>query len=508
MTAVRQMGLAEDEHVAETSEALLGGRGRPGPGPGLGPEWRRGAAVLALLLVDWLGVFACLFVSVWFRRGLIHLFPTLGHPYPLPLYIEHLHYLVPWLLVFVDSGMYTRHVLFWDEVRIAVRACVLGALLASFLSFAVRYSDELSRLVIGVMWALTVVVVPTFRYSAKRALARIGWWRKRVLILGAGEVGDMVSQRILANPALGFELVGFVDDDPHKWGTTKREVPVSGPLATIPQIVRRVGAKEVVIAMPRLARDRLLHIVSLCEGAVENIRVVPDLFGLATVGVETEDLDGMLVLRMRWNLAKPWNLAVKRIFDLAVGAVSLVATLPTFLLVTLAIRLDSEGPALLAQERLGRRGRFFRCLKFRTMYLDNEERLAGYLAENPEARREWEEFAKLKSFDPRTTRVGRFLRRFSLDELPQLINILRGEMSLVGPRPYLPRETMIMGDFAQTILKAPPGITGLWQVSGRNELTFAQRLRLDEYYVRNWSLWMDIMVLVKTFGAVFGRGAY
>jgi undecaprenyl-phosphate galactose phosphotransferase len=143
------------------------------------------------------------------------------------------------------------------------------------------------------------------------------------------------------------------------------------------------------------------------------------------------------------------------------------------------------------------------------MYADNQRRLQDYLAGSPAAKSEWEHFAKLKAYDPRVTRVGKLLRRFSLDELPQLVNILRGEMSLVGPRPYLPRETERMGDFAETILKAPPGVTGLWQVSGRNELTFDQRLRLDEYYVRNWSLWMDIIVLVKTIGAVLrGKGAY
>ena len=143
------------------------------------------------------------------------------------------------------------------------------------------------------------------------------------------------------------------------------------------------------------------------------------------------------------------------------------------------------------------------------MYVDNEQRLRTYLAEHPESRAEWERFAKLRAFDPRVTRVGRVLRRISLDELPQLVNVFRKQMSFVGPRPYLPSETERMSEFVETIVKAPPGITGLWQVSGRNKLTFEQRLRLDEYYVRNWSLWMDVVVLVKTIGAVMRRdGAY
>jgi Undecaprenyl-phosphate galactose phosphotransferase WbaP len=225
--------------------------------------------------------------------------------------------------------------------------------------------------------------------------------------------------------------------------------------------------------------------------------------------VETEDLDGVLLLHMRWNLDKPWNRTLKRTFDLIVATVTGVLLAPLLAVVALAIRLDSPGAVLLLQERIGRGRSRFRCVKFRTMYVDNEERLRAYLAQHPESRAEWEHFAKLKSFDPRVTRVGRLLRRVSLDELPQLANVFRKQMSLVGPRPYLPSETERMGDFAETILKAPPGITGLWQVSGRNKLTFEQRLRLDEYYVRNWSLWMDTVVLVKTVGVVIGRdGAY
>jgi undecaprenyl-phosphate galactose phosphotransferase len=265
----------------------------------------------------------------------------------------------------------------------------------------------------------------------------------------------------------------------------------------------------VLIAMPHLSRERLLHVIASCEGCVASIRLVPDMFGLATLGVETEDLDGLLLLHMRWNLAQPWNLGIKRVFDLAVSALLFVLLSPFLALIALLIKLDSPGPVLFRQERVGRLWMRFSCLKFRTMYADNAERLARHLDADPDARSQWEEFAKLKSNDPRVTRIGRWLRRTSLDELPQLFNVFRGEMSLVGPRPYLPRELERMGDFGDTIVKAPPGISGLWQVSGRNDLPFPQRLRLDEYYVRNWSLWLDVIVLLKTLGVVLrGAGAY
>lgn len=509
VSAVRRVELDRDASVATADESDQVRRGALLYRTVFGVEWRQVAAVSALALVDWVVVCSCLTVAVFLRRAILTIVPELGHPYPLRLYFNHLCYALPWLAVFAESGMYTRRVLMWDEVRMSLRACTVAAMLGIFLSFAVRYNDELSRLVISFMWMLTLVAVPIARYNAKRGLTALGLWTKRVIILGAGEVAESVYQRIQANPALGFRAVGFVDDDPNKWGTKKGDIPVYGPLSTAPQVIRRLGAKEVLIAMPQLSRSRLLHVVSTCEGYAQNIRIVPDLFGLATVGVETENLDGLLVLRMRWNLAKPWNLAFKRTFDCAMAVLTVAVTAPLLAVIALAIRRDSPGPAIFSQDRLGRSGRHFRCFKFRTMYVDNEERLRAYLADNPSARAEWEHFAKLKSCDPRVTRVGRLLRRFSLDELPQLFNVLAGDMSLVGPRPYLPRETEQMGEFASTILKAPPGITGLWQVTGRNELLFAERLRLDEYYVRNWSLWMDIMVLAKTFGVVYrGEGAY
>jgi Undecaprenyl-phosphate galactose phosphotransferase WbaP len=476
----------------------------------LGFAWRPLLAASVLIAVDWLTVFACLVLTWWFRSGpLLRLFPFLGPVLPFSEFLSGLYFLAPWTLAFAEAKLYTRRSLFWSEARQVLRACTLAALFAVFLSFAVRAAGELSRFVILGVWLMTLVAVPIVRHSTKRLLVSVGLWGKRVLILGAGETGLQVCERIRAYPSLGYEPVAFVDDDPQKIGKPEAGIMVRGPLTAIPDLVRELFVKDVVVALPRLPREQLLHVISTCEGHVESIRVVPDMFGLATVGVETEDLDGMLLLNMRWNLAKPWNLAMKRGFDLAVATGTLLVLSPLLVLAAVAIRLDAPGPVLYRQQRLGRGWGRFRCFKFRTMYRDNAERLEGYLSRHPEARTEWDHFAKLKAFDPRVTRVGRILRRFSFDELPQLLNVIRGEMSLVGPRPYLPRETDRMGDFAETILKAPPGITGLWQVSGRNELTFSQRLRLDEYYVRNWSLWLDITVLVKTIGAVMRRqGAY
>jgi undecaprenyl-phosphate galactose phosphotransferase len=468
------------------------------------------ATALALMIADWCAVLACLVIAWWLRRGPLQaFFPELYEITPLHHFVARLYGLAPWLIAFAAARLYARRSLFWEETRRVVYACTLALFVAVAISFAQRRGAELSRLVLGGMWLTSIVLVPLVRLQAKRVLAVLGLWNKRVLIAGAGVTGSQVVERIRGNPDLGYEPIAFVDDDPAAKGGQCAGLPVHGPLESIPELVRALGVQDVVVAMPELPRERLYHLISICEGHVQSIRLVPDLFGLASVGVEAEDLDGILLLNMRWNLAKPWNVAVKRTFDVVVATSACLLLSPLLLMIAVAVRLDSPGPAFFVQERLGRGRRRFRCIKFRTMYVDNEERLPRHLAEQPSARSEWERFAKLKSGDPRVTRAGRLLRRWSLDELAQLVNVLRGEMSLVGPRPYLPSEAQRMGDMAETVLKAPPGMTGLWQVSGRNNLAFEQRLRLDEFYTRNWSLWLDVVILLKSAHAVVrGDGAY
>jgi len=501
----RLVNLASAEREAAQDGQV---RGRGWPLSELG--WRSASAAAVLIVADWLTVLACLAAVWWVRRAVApSLLPGLGPVMPLSAFIVQLVGLAPWTLAFAEARLYTRRALFWDEAGRVLYACTLATLFAVALSFANRAFPTMSRLVIGGVWLAAIAAVPIVRYHTKRLMAAVGLWNKRVLILGAGETGRQVGVRVRANPDLGYVPVAYVDDDPDKIGRCLDGLPVRGPLSSIAELIRDLQVKDVVVAIPGLSRQRLLHLVATCEGRVQSIRLVPDLFGLASVGVEAEDLDGVLLLHMRWNLAKPWNLLLKRGFDLTVAALAAVVLAPLLALIAVAIRLDSAGPVFFRQPRMGRGRALFACIKFRTMYVDGDDRLHAHLSGHAQGRDEWERFRKLKSFDPRVTRVGRVLRRLSIDELPQLLNVFRSEMSLVGPRPYLPAEAHRMGDFGETVLKAPPGITGLWQVSGRNNLTFEQRLRLDEYYVRNWSLWMDVVVLLKTVTAVLARrGAY
>jgi len=200
---------------------------------------------------------------------------------------------------------------------------------------------------------------------------------------------------------------------------------------------------------------------------------------------------------------------IKRLFDIVAGLIVRVLGIPLMGVVALVIKLDSQGPVFYIDSRLGKNGEHFSCFKFRTMKQNCDFALEEYLQAVPTAGQEWEKFAKLRNFDPRLTTVGGKLRRYSLDELPQLFNVIKGEMSLVGPRPYLPREEKQMGYCASIILQTTPGMTGLWQVRGRNSVDFHGRLLLDIWYVRNWTLWLDVIILVKTIKVVLtGRDAY
>jgi len=367
----------------------------------------------------------------------------------------------------------------------------------------------ISRVTIVIMAVNLLILLPVVRYWTKRALGVIGLWRKRILILGHTDMAELAMRGLTCDPFLGYEIAGLLDDDPTKLGDcvgSNKGVPVEvlGTLAETRTIMQQTSCRDLLIAMPGLLEHKLLALVHELQPHCDSIYVVPQLWGLPMMNLQVDGFlrERVMMLKLSNNLAKPWNGWFKRGFDLILAAAIAIVALPVCLVLGLLVKLDSEGPALFVQERLGYRGGRFRCIKFRTMNIDGEETLAQYLECNPHAADEWRKYAKLRKHDPRLTHLGRFLRRWSLDEFPQLINVLKGEMSLVGPRPYLPQERERIGDDLQTILSARPGMTGFWQVSGRNHLTIADRVQLEAWYVRNWTFWLDCIVLAKTFRTV------
>ncbi|MEW6182313.1 MAG: undecaprenyl-phosphate galactose phosphotransferase WbaP [Bacillota bacterium] len=413
------------------------------------------------------------------------------------------------------EGLYNRRLPFWRECGAVCRALTLGIVLILAIISLGKFSSEVSRATLLISYTIAVVLVPFVRYLSKPVLYRFKMWQRRVLIFGAGKTGRIIAKALINDRYRGYTVCGFLDDDPLKQKTAVLidgiNLPVFGGFCDSDKAISCARVYNLVVAAPKMPANELVNLVNKLHLRTPSVVVVPDLFGIPVVGAEADYLyqEKTLVFRVKNNLANPFNCFVKRIFDLVIGGVIFVLLTPALIVLATAIKLDSPGPVVFRDFRIGRRGKNFTCFKFRTMHLNNGEILRKHLACNPDAAEEWHLYAKLKGYDPRVTRVGRFLRHFSLDEFPQLLNVLRGDMSLTGPRPYLPRERDDIGYLAENILIARPGITGLWQVTGRNELTFEDRVQLESWYVHNWSLWMDITLLLRTFGAVLARrGAY
>src|SRR5690554_1695582 len=264
------------------------------------------------------------------------------------------------------------------------------------------------------------------------------------------------------------------------------------------------GINHAIIAIPTMQPELVGHFMDTTGRSFRRVQFIPDLPGLPAEDVAASNLNGMLAIEFNNGLFSVSNQLAKRVVDLLGSIVALALLAVPLAVIYVLVRLDSPGKPMHNGDRIGKDGRTFTCLKFRTMIDRADERLVELLAQDPELRAEYEAFHKLEN-DPRITRVGRFLRKYSLDELPQLINVVRGEMSLVGARPYLTREARDMGEFATVILQAKPGITGLWQVSGRNELSFKERLELESHYVRNWTIWWDMIIMAQTVDALLSR---
>jgi Undecaprenyl-phosphate galactose phosphotransferase WbaP len=414
------------------------------------------------------------------------------------------------LAVFAFERLYVRRYTFWEEARHLFKAVTLSAVLMLIVSSLPGSLPRFPKTIIYSSWLTGLALFPLFRLATKKFFNATGLWRKNVVVLGTNPVARAVAAEILKNSSLCYRVVGFLSDGPRPEASS-----TGGPniIGTIPDLNRemclRYEIKDIFIALPDCPQERLIEIAKTSENLAETIKIVPSIGSLYAMGVEIENTGDIISVSVARNLIKPWNRFVKRVFEIVLAVGAFVIWLPLSGLIALAIKLDSPGPVIYVQERLGKKDRPFGIFKFRSMYVDNQARLADLFRRNPGLREDWNTFRKLKTDDPRITRVGRVLRRWSLDETPQLINVLRGEMSLVGPRPYLPEEIREMQATGRLVSSVPPGLTGLWQVRGRNALTFQERLYLDEYYIRNWSPWLDIVILLKTVKALLQRrGAY
>jgi Undecaprenyl-phosphate galactose phosphotransferase WbaP len=432
----------------------------------------------------------------------------LNGQFPLSTYWQLVPLAGLFVVTYAASGLYPGVGLSpVDELRRVTISTSLVYFLLGSTVFLRREEDAYSRGLFLMAWLISIAMVFAGRSLIRHLLSPYKWWGYPVIVLGAGKTGEMVIRTLQRRPRIGLKPVLVLDDDPKKHGTLL-DVPVLGGVELAPSLGRSRQIPYAIVAMPGVPRDRLLDLIERYGQTFAHLLIIPDLFGFSSLWVDAKDMVGILGLEVRQQLLLPGPRLVKFLIDRLTTLVGGLLVLPMFLLIALVIRIDSPGPVFYRQTRIGQDGMRFKAWKFRSMVQDADRVLERYLQAHPELRDDWDKNQKLRD-DPRVTRIGRFLRQTSLDELPQLWNILRGEMSLVGPRPIVDEEIDRYGEKFGLYTKVTPGLTGLWQVSGRNNLAYEERVSLDAYYVRNWSVWLDIYILLRTVWVVItGEGAY
>lgn len=440
--------------------------------------------MLALMGVD----VASVWLGFWFAHRFISNDPNIligpfSEFWPLPAFSSGLL-----LLSFFTQRMYQRRrpIAHLDESYRIATLTTLSFLLAIAITSLLWRDFGYHRMFIGVAWLLATGLLTIGRLVHARVQWRAqarGVGDDRVLLVGAGEVGQMILQKIITNPKLGFQVVGIIDNSNRR---SVMNVPVIGAIADIPRVIDEYAVDEVIIGLPESSHQEIVGIISLCEREKVGIRVFPDVFQIMASEVTIGDLGGLPLLTIRDVALQGWRLTLKRGMDVILSSIGLVLISPFMLFIALLIKLDSPGAVFYSQERMGLDARPFRIVKFRSMRQDAEQQGPGWTQED----------------DPRRTKLGTFLRRFNIDELPQLFNVLIGDMSLVGPRPERP---IYVEQFRQRIPRymdrhrEKAGMTGWAQVNGlRGDTSIAERTKYDLWYIENWSLTLDIKIILRT----------
>ncbi len=395
-----------------------------------------------------------------------------------------------------------------EELRRMTLATTMAFIILVMATFFLRTGELYSRIATVLAWGIALFSIPLTRMAIRSIASRRRWWGVPLVVLGAGRTADLMVHALRRWPSRGLRPVLLLDDEPGKHGIPIAGIAVSGPIDELLPLAADCGIRHLMVAMPGAPPDRLRRLWRLHGKRFPNVLLVPGLSEFASLWVEAKDLGGNLALELRQSLLLPSRRFLKRLLDLLLVVIGGAVLLPALLGIALAVRATSRGPAFYSQRRLGMGGAEFRAWKFRTMCADADAVLARYLAEDPVLREEWERDHKLRH-DPRVTWIGRILRKTSLDELPQLWNVLIGDMSLVGPRPITAAEVPKYGDLWEFYQRVRPGLTGLWQISGRNLTTYDERVAFDAFYVSNWSPWLDLVILARTVQTVLrGEGAY
>jgi Undecaprenyl-phosphate galactose phosphotransferase WbaP len=458
---------------------------------------------LSLLITDFSSLLLAGLAAVGLRMSLYELINP-------PFYWS----LVPLLFIFL--GIYALRGLYpsvglspVEELRRLTTSTSAVFIFITAVTFWIRTAEYYSRLVYAFAWVFALAFVPTGRWLMRILAVKLETWGEPVAIIGSGPQAQRIAKFLLERMRFGLRPIVFIDCL-NESNNDKLPLPriLFGEEVDMDILLSRAGVNTAILITSEMPIELQDAIVNEQYLKFHHLILISNLNWIGSLGVTPHDLEGYLGLEIRQNLLNPWERRIKRLLDVGLSLIFGILAAPFCLLIVILIRFDSPGPIFYSHIRIGKGERLISVWKFRTMVMEADHVLEQFLKNNPLARDEWTNTHKIKN-DPRVTRVGRLLRKYSLDELPQLWNVLKGEMSLVGPRPIVVSEVAHYQEGFTLYKRVLPGITGLWQVSGRTDVSYKERVRFDEYYVRNWSVWLDIYIILRTFWTVIRReGAY
>jgi exopolysaccharide biosynthesis polyprenyl glycosylphosphotransferase len=473
-------------------------------------------------------------LAYWMRQGEAVFFRPLGDFLPIDITWNFRPYFSVLLFVPLVRILALRH---YDLYRLhgefsllqdlsnLFKATMVGSLVITSIAFLYRGGREFhdfsySRLVFVYDWLIVMAAYTSLRLFVRAAQTIYRHHSGNLipaLVVGCGQNAEVCISEIAQKPRLGYRVLGVLMANGENFNPQIEGVPVLGRFEDLPVFVRQYGIKEVLITDERISPQSIFEAIMKCGRKHRvDFRVVPNLFNCLPSKTGIEQIGSLPMIKLFQEPLQGPNRWLKRTIDLTFCALSVTLSSPLWFLIIVLIKLNSRGPAIYRQERVGMDGRVFRAYKFRSMYINaddeiHREVMKKAISNRPESNQGTDDdpiYGKVKD-DPRITKVGKWLRHYSLDELPQLLNVIRGEMSLIGPRPPIPYEVELYQDWHRARFHVKPGITGLWQVSGRNRLSFEQMVKLDIYYIENWSLWLDLKILLKTIPVVVrGKDAY
>lgn len=414
--------------------------------------------------------------------------------------------LVSTIIIMYFSKLYDLKYKSWfAQVPKIINSFMYSMLIFTLFSFYIR-KVSYSRLALGYFSVAAVILLLLGRYISIYIIKKIykrGIGAKRLLCIGMNERSLSVLDYLYNHSEFGYIIAGYLDKENKK---IKRPYLYIGEIENFKRVIKDQKINSVLISSS--SDYKIREVIEYCEENYIQVYMIPDILDMISNPVDIGQISTIPLIKFKEGALSPIQAKIKRIFDLSIALLGFILVSPIFLIIMVLIRVTTKGSVFFIQERYGMNGQLIKVIKFRTMVENAEEMLEEIIKNNPQLREEYNTYRKLKN-DPRITPIGKILRKTSLDELPQLINVIKGDLSIVGPRPMLKDEMERYGKYGKVVLKVYPGITGLWQVSGRNNLPFSERVRLDIYYINNWSFWLDIIIILKTIPVLLHKdGAY